>query len=175
MPVATSHSDPYNRCKIAEEPLSILGSRRSVPPIDLSWFSCKEFLLPLRLSTIYVVPFSPLVTSPTPAITTIGRCNALLPFAMAKTRKLDPPKRSVELTTHSICIPLLSSFLVLFVPSLLYLYRSRPSNFHPARDPASSPKDFRSHLRYPIFRRESSLIFVFSLSFVNRDFYGLHA
>lgn len=39
-------SDPYNRCKIAPGSLSIYGSRRSVPPIDLSWFSCEEFLLP---------------------------------------------------------------------------------------------------------------------------------
>lgn len=82
-----------------------------------------------------------------------------------------PPKRSVELTTRDIRIPL-PLFLILFAPRLPY--RSRPSNFHPSRDPASPPKDFRSHLRYPIFRRESSLIFVLSLSFANRDFYGLH-
>lgn len=68
----------------------------------------------MRLSAIYAVPFSPLVslvTSPTAAIAIIGRCNALSPFATAETRKLDPPKRSVELTTRGIRIPFPSSLL----------------------------------------------------------------
>lgn len=88
----------------------------------------------MRLSAIYAVPFSFLVsllTSSTTVIATIGRCNALSPFATVETRKLDSPKRSVELTTRGIRIPLPSSFFVLFASKLLN--RSRPSNFHPTR------------------------------------------
>lgn len=118
------------------------------------------------------LPLVPHVTSPTAVIATIGRCNALSPFATAETRKLDSPKRSVKLTTRGIRIPLPSPFLVLFAPRLLH--RSHPSNSTRLEIPHRLRKTFD-----PIFvipsSDERAVSFLLSLSFADRDFYGLHA
>lgn len=80
--------------------------------MDLSWFSCEESSFLLSICDLCRALFSPRVpgdSTKTAAIATIGRCSALR--YDSETRKLDPPKRSLELTTRRIPLLVARSFL----------------------------------------------------------------
>lgn len=93
--------------------------------MDLSWFSCEEFLpsflVRAAICDLCRALFSPRVSATLPRLSLSLLSVAAVPFATA-TRKLDPPKRSVELTTCRI--PLLVAGVVFLCSSL---------NFPPVR------------------------------------------
>lgn len=95
----------------------------------------------------------------------------LAPSATTETRKLDSPKRSVELTTCGIRIP----FLV--ARSRISLLFVLPSDFSPIRVHRISTLleiPYRlSLLRYPIFRRGETVSFLYFRE--SRFLYSLRA
>lgn len=129
--------------------------------MDLSWFSCEEFLpsflVRAAICDLCRALFSPRVSrdsTKTVAIATIGCCSALC-YRNSKARSTKEIRRIDNLPHSSPCCRgRLSVFVLRF---------SARSNFHPVQDLASPP-----FLRYPTFGRKNSFIFCSRSRFLYR-------